>query len=168
MIRSLAALLLLAIPQTAMESVLTEQEAPVMDLYPIITATNIEQTASFYMTKLGFTEAFASSWFVLLSSPGPRAFSLAFMSADHPTRPPGPEAFSGKGMMLTLQVADAKARCQSVASSGVPLVHPLTDEPWGQRRCTLKDPAGVLIDIVEQTTPAPGYWERYPPRRRPL
>lgn len=33
--------------------------------------------------------------------------------------------------------------------------------PWGQRRFMVRDRAGVLIDVVEQTEPAAGFWERY-------
>jgi hypothetical protein len=25
-----------------------------------------------------------------------------------------------------------------------------------------RDPAGMLVDVVEQIEPAPGFWERYP------
>jgi hypothetical protein len=37
----------------------------------------------------------------------------------------------------------------------------LRDEPFGQRRFGLFDPAGVWIDVVEQIESAPGWWDRY-------
>jgi len=46
---------------------------------------------------------------VYLASAGDRPHGIAFMAADHPSQPPGPETFTGKGMFLTLQVADAAA-----------------------------------------------------------
>ena len=37
----------------------------------------------------------------------------------------------------------------------------LRDEPFGQRRFGLFDPAGVWLDVVEQIEPAAGWWDRY-------
>ena len=41
------------------------------------------------------------------------------------------------------------------------MFYDLADEPWGQRRFTLTDPSGVIVDVVEQTQPAEGWWDRY-------
>jgi uncharacterized glyoxalase superfamily protein PhnB len=83
------------------------------------------------------------------------------MHPDHPSRPPGPEAFDGRGMLVTIEVADARATFQALSRGDAPIVHPLTDEDWGQRRFMTRDPAGVLIDVVEQTEATAGFWERY-------
>jgi len=37
----------------------------------------------------------------------------------------------------------------------------MTDEPWGQRRFGVTDPAGMWVDVVEQIKPAAGWWEPY-------
>jgi uncharacterized glyoxalase superfamily protein PhnB len=83
------------------------------------------------------------------------------MAPDHPSRPPGPETFSGDGVLLTLQVSDAAAEFERLQTLGVRADHQLTEEPWGQRRFGVRDPAGVWVDVVEQIEPAPGFWERY-------
>jgi hypothetical protein len=46
----------------------------------------------------------------------------------------------------------------------VRIAYALKDEPWGQRRFGIVDPAGMWIDVVQQTEPAPGFWEPYMPR----
>jgi uncharacterized glyoxalase superfamily protein PhnB len=48
---------------------------------------------------------------------------------------------------------------ERVRDSGVPFIPP-TDEAWGQRRFMTRDPAGVLIDVVEQIEPAQGFWDK--------
>jgi uncharacterized glyoxalase superfamily protein PhnB len=58
-------------------------------------------------------------------------------------------------------VADAAAAFAQLSSGGAPIIHPLTDEPWGQRRFMTRDPAGVLVDVVQQIEPAAGFWDRY-------
>lgn len=37
----------------------------------------------------------------------------------------------------------------------------LRDEPFGQRRFGLFDPAGVWIDVVEQIGHQPGWWDKH-------
>jgi catechol 2,3-dioxygenase-like lactoylglutathione lyase family enzyme len=135
--------------------------------YPLITTKHLGETRDFYVRTFGLEPVFEASWFVLLvgknesGDPGP---TIAFMTPDHPSAPPGPEVFSGLGMILTFEVADAAAAHKAVAKSGAPIVHPLTEEAWGQRRFMTRDPAGTLIDVVEQIEPKAGFWEKYPPR----
>ena len=64
-------------------------------------------------------------------------------------------------MIITLQVADAADAHKRIRESGAPIVYDLHGEPWGQKRFMLRDPSGTLIDVVEQTEPAPGFWDKY-------
>lgn len=142
-----------------------EDTMKVKDLYPLITTPALLDTRNFYILHFGFEVLFEASWFVYLSGPGEegtRGAVLALMHPDHPSSPPGPEAFDGRGMILTIEVSDAAAVATRLREMGAPIVHGLTDEPWGQRRVVTRDPAGVLIDVVQQIAPAPGFWERYP------
>jgi uncharacterized glyoxalase superfamily protein PhnB len=137
----------------------------VRDLYPLVTTPALFEARDFYVRHFGFEVAFEASWFVYLSGPGEagaRGATLAFMHPDHPSNPPGPETFGGLGMIITIEVADARAAFEALRAQGAPVIHPLTDEDWGQRRFMTRDPAGLLIDVVEQTAPEPGFWERYP------
>jgi uncharacterized glyoxalase superfamily protein PhnB len=83
------------------------------------------------------------------------------MASNHPSQPPGPETFSGRGIFLTLQVADAAAAFERLRGIGLPIAYPLRDEPWGQRRFGLSDPAGMWVDIVEHIEPGPRFWDPY-------
>ena len=141
------------------------QTMKVRDLYPLITTPALFEARDFYVTHFGFDVLFEASWFVYLSGTGDgetRGATLAFMHPDHPSNPPGPEAFDGRGMILTVEVADASSVFDRVSKGGAPIVHPLTDEDWGQRRFMTRDPAGVLVDVVQQIEPKQGFWERYP------
>lgn len=137
----------------------------VRDLYPLITTPALFEARDFYVKHFGFEVLFEASWFVYLSGPGAgetRGATLAFMHPNHPSNPPGPEVFDGRGMILTVEVADSAAVFERLSREGAPIVHPLTAEDWGQRRFMTRDPAGVLVDVVEQTAPKPGFWEKYP------
>lgn len=126
--------------------------------YPVVVTDRLAACRDFYVRWLGFAVVFEASWFVYLAS-GPS--SVAFMTPDHPSQPPGPERFSGEGLFLTLQVADAATEFARLKRAGAPFAHALNDEPWGQRRFALKDPSGMWIDVVEQIAPVPGFWDPY-------
>lgn len=139
------------------------QPAPVVpaDAYPLITTAHLSAVREFYVDLLGFGVVFEASWFLLLAAPGERSALIGFMRPDHPSAPPGPELFSGQGMIWTIQVQDAAAAYQMVKLAGAAVHYELADEPWGQRRFMLRDPAGLLLDVVEQTQPVQGFWDSY-------
>ena len=132
-----------------------------VDRYPIIVTDRLAACRDFYVGRLGFTVGFESSWIVYLTADEGSA-SIAFMSPDHPSAPPGPEAYAGSGICFELQVEDAAAALEAFTADGLEVAYPLTDEPFGQRRFGFHDPAGLWVDVVEQIDPAPGFWERYP------
>lgn len=130
-----------------------------VDRYPIVVTTRLAECRDFWR-RLGFEVVFEASWFVLLHAEDGSA-SLAFMRPDHPSAPPGPEPFSGAGVCFELQVEDAAAAYDEAVLEGVEIGHPLTQEPFGQKRFGFCDPSGLWVDVVEQTESAPGFWERY-------
>lgn len=133
-----------------------------LDVYCLFTTPDIVAQREFYRTHFSAKVVFEASWVLLLSIPaGEGERSLMFMTPDHPGTAPGPEPFDGRGVIVTVQVADAAAAHKALAATGAPITYPLTVEPWGQRRFMVRDPAGILIDVVEQTEPAAGYWDRY-------
>jgi len=135
-----------------------------MDLeaaYPVVVTDRLADCRAFYMRWFGFQVVFEATWFVYLRAPDESPHGIAFMSPDHPSQPPGPEPFSGEGILLTLQVADAASEFERLRETGLAIAHPLRDEPWGQRRFGLHDPAGVWVDVVEQIEPEPGYWDQF-------
>ena len=131
------------------------------DSYPVIVTDDIAGCRDFYSRWFGFEVVFEATWFVLLSSGGGRPVSLAFMRGDHPSTPPSPAAYQGDGMFLTFQVEDAQAEYERLRSDGMTFALALTDEPWGQRRFAVVDPAGVWVDVVEQIEPVEGWWDPY-------
>ena len=133
----------------------------VKDLYPVVVTDKLVECREFYVRWFDFQVVFQASWFVYLAATGDHSFGIAFMSPDHPSQPPGPETFNGRGMFLTVQVADAAAELERLQSAGLAIAYPLHDEPWGQRRFAVYDPAGTWVDVIEQIEPEPGFWDKY-------
>lgn len=117
-----------------------------IDRYPIVVTDAFPACRDFWTRHLGFTVLFENDWFVLMQADGA---SMAFMSPGHPSYPPGPEAYTA-GTSMELEVKDAAAALEEVRASGREPDYPLTDEPFGQRRFSLKDPSGLWINVVQQ------------------
>ncbi len=132
-----------------------------MDTYPLITVKKLAESREFFVKLLGMSVVFEAGWVAMLARKEGGPVALGLMAADHPSQPPGPEEFDGRGMIMTVQVEDAAAEHERLQDVGAPIVYGLAEEPWGQTRFMLRDPSGVVIDIVEQTEPAPGFWDKY-------
>lgn len=117
-----------------------------IDRYPIIVTDAFAACRDFWTRHLGFAVVFENEWFVYLQADGA---SMAFMSPGHPSYPPGPEAYAA-GTSMELEVKDAAAAHAEVVATGREPDYPLTDEPFGQRRFSLKDPSGLWINVVQQ------------------
>ncbi len=130
------------------------------DHYPLIVTPQKNACRDFWAKYLGFNVGFDSDWFVWLTAEDGSA-SIAFMTPDHPSAPPGPEVFSGKGMCFELQVDSAQAAYDEMKALNAPIALAMTTEPFGQKRFGFSDPSGLWIDVVEQIESAAGYWDKY-------
>ena len=108
----------------------------------------------------GFELTFDSSWFNLLVGENSSA-SIAFMTPDHPSAPPGSDMFNGTGMCFELEVDEARPAHDELTAKGLTGDYPLTNEPSDQRRFGFVDPAGLWVDVIEQIAPQAGFWDRY-------
>jgi uncharacterized glyoxalase superfamily protein PhnB len=130
-------------------------------VYTVFVTNKLNETVQFYERHFGFTKLFESTFFVLLQTSGEQKFNIAFMDEEHPTAPPNPKAFNGNGGFLTLEVGDAKAVYEDLRKRGLPIAYELKDEAWGQRRFAVIDPNNLWVDVVQQTQPAEGFWDKY-------
>jgi uncharacterized glyoxalase superfamily protein PhnB len=135
----------------------------IKDLYAIVVTEERRECRDFYGRWFGFQVVFEASWFVYLTASGDHPFGLGFMAPDHPSLPPGRDTFNGKGLLLTLQVEDAAAEYRRLQDGGVAIAYRLHDEPWGQCRFAVRNPAGTWVDVIQQIDPAPGFWDQYLP-----
>lgn len=134
------------------------------DVFLLIATDRMTECRQFYETHFGFTTVFDTKVYSQLASPAHdgRGFSLAFMPADHPFGVVPRAGFDGLGIMLTIQCADVDTLHAGIsAHGGVPVLHGPTDEPWGQRRFVVRDPAGTYVDVVQSIEPQAGWYEQF-------
>ncbi|SKC53211.1 Uncharacterized conserved protein PhnB, glyoxalase superfamily [Ohtaekwangia koreensis] len=129
------------------------QIKPTMKLNAGIVTSKLTASKDFYSKVLNFGVTFENEFYILMHTPGHQA-EIAFLLPDHPTQQPlFQKAFPGKGMFLTIEVANVDEEYKRIKALNVPIEIPLRDEPWGDRHFAIVDPNGIGIDIVTYTAP---------------
>jgi catechol 2,3-dioxygenase-like lactoylglutathione lyase family enzyme len=112
--------------------------------YPVVVTDKLIECRDFYTRWFGFRVVFEATWFVYLKPSDESPHGIAFIAPDHPSQPPGPEAFDGEGILLTFQVHDASSEFDRVRRSGLLIEHPLREEPWGSAAIRAQGPRGRM------------------------
>jgi catechol 2,3-dioxygenase-like lactoylglutathione lyase family enzyme len=105
---------------------------------PDIRSEAMEESRDFY-GLLGFEEVMNLGWVMTLASPSNPTAQVTFMSHDK-TAPVVPD--------MSVEVDDVDAAHAAMRQSGAEFVHPLQDEEWGVRRFFVRDPNGMVVNVV--------------------
>lgn len=98
---------------------------------------------TFYRDGLGFEETFSNDWFVELAITDSARLSVA------DARRASIRSAEGRGLTLTLRVADARAARQTLAGRGLELGE-IRRHPWGADVFHLRDPDGNRVELWSQ------------------
>ena len=124
-----------------------------MKLNAGIITEKLQETKRFYTEVLDFGVRFENEFYLLLHTPNHSA-DISFLLPNHPSQKPiFQSAFNGKGVYLTIEVANVDEVYKELKEKGVAIEIEIRDEPWGDRHFTIKDPNGIGIDIVTYTKP---------------
>jgi catechol 2,3-dioxygenase-like lactoylglutathione lyase family enzyme len=106
---------------------------------PDITTTDLDRSRDFYIGLLGFREAMDMGWIITFASPENATAEVTVMQQDA-TAPLQPH--------ISIEVSDVDAVHAEADRRNEDIVYPLTDEPWGVRRFFVRDPNGVVINVL--------------------
>ena len=112
---------------------------------PDIMCDAIEESRNFYAGVLGFDVAMDMGWIVTLASPDVPSAQISLVSGTEEAAKPIPG--------ITVEVDDVDSVHDAVSRGGHEIVHPLTDEAWGVRRFFVKDPGGVVVNVMSHIAP---------------
>ena len=120
------------------------------EIYPLYVTTNLAELKAFYEKHFGFTSAFYDPEFYLHLLHPESGQQIGFMLPDHPSQPTFLHSpTSNIGAIISFGVTDAKKAYQVATESGLTVVLEYVKEAWGQAHFIIRDPQGLLIDIVE-------------------
>lgn len=110
-------------------------------IVPNISTDQMAESRKFYTEFLGLAVAMDMDWIVTLVSPGNPTAQISLIRAPAAAAPQSQ-------LSLSIEVADVDAVHAQAVARGVPIVYPLTTEPWGVRRFHVTDPNGVVINVM--------------------
>jgi len=120
--------------------------------FPLYVVSNIEAQKTFYTETFGFDAVFFDAEFYVHLVNPVNGIELGFMLESLDTQPaflhPAAQA---NGMVISFEVDDATAAYAQAKKEGLDISFELKEEPWKQTHFMVRDPAGLIIDIVEDS-----------------
>jgi predicted enzyme related to lactoylglutathione lyase len=120
----------------------TNHESNSMILRRIVPNLNVDDATTghdFYEEFLGLRKEFDMGWIASFRSPTNPSVQVSLVSGD---------ATAPEQSLLSVNVGDVDAAYAEAQRRGYEIVHPLTHEPWGVRRFFVRDPHGIVVNIV--------------------
>ena len=125
-----------------------------MALFPLYVTDDLEAQKRFYESSFGFEAVFFDATFYLHLHHASSGAQVGFMRPDLPNQPPFLHPRAGAdGAVITVEVADARAALGAAEAMGLELALDYREEPWDQRHFMVRDPAGLVVDVVEYRAP---------------
>lgn len=109
-------------------------------------------SASFLVERFGFTERMAADGFASLGRDD-SGMNVIFLRQGLPTLPADQRDILAQGLILAFEVDDLEGELARLQAEGVAITMPLTSEEWGERAFQVRDPNGVIIQLVDWNAP---------------
>ncbi|MGI9319055.1 MAG: VOC family protein [bacterium] len=124
------------------------------ETFPLYVSNDLSVLKNYYSEHFGFTAVFFDSEFYLhLLHPG-SGHQIGFLVPGHDSQPVFLHgATNNIGVALSFDVSDAQAAFTQAVAEGLDIIMTYTEESWGQNHFMLRDPGGLIIDVVEHIEP---------------
>src|ERR1700681_970865 len=108
-------------------------------IVPNINAADPSAAKPFYEGVLGLNIAMDMGWIITFASPSNPTAQVSVVASDARDEPHAD---------ISVEVEDVDICPAAAQLHGYSIVYPLTDEPWGVRRFFVRDPNGVIVNVV--------------------
>lgn len=116
---------------------------------------DVAASSAFLATHFGFREEMAADGFASLTRDD-AGMNVVFLRRGLPTLPEDQRDEHAAGLILAFVVDDLDGELARLQAEGVRITMPLTVEEWGERAFQVRDPNGVVIQLVDWNGPAGG------------
>ena len=79
--------------------------------------------------------------------------NVVFLRRGLPTLPADQRDRHATGLILAFDVEDLEAELARLQGEGVAITRPLTAEEWGERAFQVRDPNGVIVQLLDWNAP---------------
>jgi catechol 2,3-dioxygenase-like lactoylglutathione lyase family enzyme len=113
-----------------------------------LTVEDVTASSRFFVQHLGFREDKAAEGFASLTRDD-TPMEVIFMQRGIEVLPEEQRYQQASGVVVALVVDDLEAQEKRLRDEGVDITLPLREEEWGERLFQVKDPNGVVVELVE-------------------
>jgi uncharacterized glyoxalase superfamily protein PhnB len=116
---------------------------------------DVAASSAFLATHFGFQEVMGADGFASMTRDD-AGMNVIFLRRGLPTLPADQRDDHATGLILAFVVDDLEGELARLEGEGVRITMPLTVEEWGERAFQVRDPNGVIIQLVDWNGPAAG------------
>jgi uncharacterized glyoxalase superfamily protein PhnB len=109
---------------------------------------DVAASARFLTAHFGFTEDMSADGFVSLVRPD-TGMHVAFLRRGMDMLPEDQRHDHAAGLILAFEVDNLEAELARLQAEGVTITMPLRSEDWGERAFQVRDPNGVIIELLD-------------------
>ena len=112
---------------------------------------NVDDVAAsvrFLTGHFGFTEEMSADGFASLGRPD-AGMNVVFLRRGLETLPADQRDDHAGGLILAFEVDDLEGELARLRAEGVVITMPLRSEEWGERAFQVRDPNGVIIELLD-------------------
>ena len=109
---------------------------------------DVEASATFLVEHFGFTLDGAADGYASLSRPD-AGMHLVYLRRGLATLPADQRDELARGQIVAFVVDDLEGELARLRAEGVGITMPLTVEEWGERAFQVRDPNGVIVQLVD-------------------
>jgi len=113
---------------------------------------DVPAASGFLVEHFGFREEMAADGFASLRRDD-AGMNVVFLRRGLPTLPADQRDDHAAGVILAFVVDDLEAELARLRAEGVAITMPLTAEEWGERAFQVRDPNGVIVQLVDWNAP---------------
>jgi uncharacterized glyoxalase superfamily protein PhnB len=109
---------------------------------------DVPASSSFLIKHFGFRQEMAAEGFSSLSRQDV-GMNVVFLRRGLQTLPADQRDQRASGVILAFVVDDLEGHLERLQREGVTITMPLTEEEWGERAFQVRDPNGVIVQLVD-------------------
>jgi uncharacterized glyoxalase superfamily protein PhnB len=109
---------------------------------------DVAASSAFLVEHFGFHEEMAADGFASLTRDD-IGMNVIYLRQGLPTLPADQRDEHAAGLILAFTVDDLEGELARLQAEGVAITMPLTAEEWGERAFQVRDPNGVIVQLVD-------------------
>ncbi len=117
-----------------------------------LTVDAVPASATFLTDHFGFHEVMAADGFASLARED-SGLGVIFLQRGLSVLPTDQRDIHAQGLILAFTVEDLDDELTRLQTEGVRITMPMVEEEWGERAFQVRDPNGVIIQLVDWNAP---------------